>query len=267
MIRGRRTRWSGRPARRRRATTSHALPPIRSHAPLLDLREAAAAAAEEARHEARRGRAVAWGLWLGVLDGGAGACSPEADPVPERPIQWVMLGGAAAAALATGCGRWRSAARRAERRPRLITDSRSRRSTLVVGVGGGAARRELRAVADPDRRRHRGTRPRRARARAASPDAVDAPARESRGERRERAAADPRAAARQLEGRSRPGLRVLAAAASATCAARCASRGAGRRGGRRRSSPASLVLASRCCRASTPTPTTCCRCTWSSTCC
>ena len=54
-----------------------ALPPIRSYAPLLDLREASerAPARRGWRREARRDRVARVGAWLGVLTARAGCCS------------------------------------------------------------------------------------------------------------------------------------------------------------------------------------------------
>ncbi len=106
MTPGGRTRSSGRRAPRRRDTTSTALPPIRSYAPLLDLREA------EEQHSANEARItaagvvgmkraaiwlLAWGAWLGVLTGLQAAFEPKA-------IQFAIPGVASTACIASGLG-------------------------------------------------------------------------------------------------------------------------------------------------------------------
>ena len=138
MIRGRRTRSSGRRARRRRGTTSSALPPIRSYAPLLDLREAAERRPAQDpsitprgyRREARRDLAARVGLVARRADGGAGRI------FAPKLIQFAMP------AVASG-GVHRGRARAVGSRPapaaqrgaaRLITDSSVATATLVIGV-------------------------------------------------------------------------------------------------------------------------------------
>jgi len=55
---------------------------------------------------------------------------------PERTIQWVMLGGASAAAVATGAAVWQLGRARAARPPRaqLITDESAATAAFAVGV-------------------------------------------------------------------------------------------------------------------------------------
>jgi hypothetical protein len=55
---------------------------------------------------------------------------------PERTIQWVMLGGASAAAIATGSVAWQIGRARDARtpRPRLITDQSVATAAFAVGA-------------------------------------------------------------------------------------------------------------------------------------
>ena len=158
---------------------------------------------------APRSCSLAWGAWLGVWTGVQTAFLHAT--FPERTIQWVMLGGRRGGAHRDRRSRSGSSAdRRHAERPQLITDESVATAPFVVGARARAARRELRAVPAPDRRRHRGARARRPRARAARAR----PRRAARGGPDERARApDARAAARQLE--LDPG--VLAGAATADC--------------------------------------------------
>jgi len=76
---------------------------------------------------------VAWGTWLGVwtavqllfLDA----------TFPERTIQWVMLGGAAVAALTTGAAIRRIGGRRSRQgTTQLITSESTASATVAVGL-------------------------------------------------------------------------------------------------------------------------------------
>jgi hypothetical protein len=76
---------------------------------------------------------IAWGAWLGVWTAVQLLFLHAA--FPERTIQWVMLGGASAAALATGVGVWRlDRARRAAPCERLIVDQSAATATVSVGL-------------------------------------------------------------------------------------------------------------------------------------
>lgn len=76
---------------------------------------------------------VAWGAWLGVWTAVQLLFLHAA--LPERTIQWVMLGGAAAAALLTGAAIWRLGARRSPRgETQLITSESIATATVAVGL-------------------------------------------------------------------------------------------------------------------------------------
>jgi hypothetical protein len=76
---------------------------------------------------------AAWGLWLGVWT--AVQLVFLHATFPERMIQWVMLGGASAAAIATGAAIWQfGRTRRMPPTPQLITDESAATATLAVGV-------------------------------------------------------------------------------------------------------------------------------------
>jgi hypothetical protein len=77
---------------------------------------------------------AAWGAWLGVWTAVQLFFLHAA--FPERTIQWVMLGGAAAAALLTGAAIWRAGARRRPRgEPQLITNESIASAVAAVGLG------------------------------------------------------------------------------------------------------------------------------------
>ena len=83
----------------------------------------------------RRGAVVlvAWGSWLGVWTAVQLLFLHTA--FPERTIQWLMLGGASAAALVTGAALARLAgARRAPPDRQLIADQSAATATLAVGL-------------------------------------------------------------------------------------------------------------------------------------
>jgi hypothetical protein len=84
----------------------------------------------------RRGASVfvAWGLWLGVWT--AVQLVFVHAVFPERTIQWVMLGGASVAAIATGAGVWQLTRARGTRTPgaRPITDESAATAAFAVGV-------------------------------------------------------------------------------------------------------------------------------------
>jgi hypothetical protein len=76
---------------------------------------------------------VAWGLWLGVWT--AVQLLFLHATFPERTIQWMMLGSAAAGATATGVAVWQfSRARREEPTVALINDESAATATFAVGV-------------------------------------------------------------------------------------------------------------------------------------
>jgi hypothetical protein len=77
---------------------------------------------------------VAWGLWLGVWTALQLVFAHAA--FPERTIQWVMLGGAAAASIATGSAAWQLGRARDADTPRtqLITDQSVATAALAVGI-------------------------------------------------------------------------------------------------------------------------------------
>jgi hypothetical protein len=77
---------------------------------------------------------AAWGAWLGVWT--AVQLLFLRATFPERTIQWVMLGGAAAAALLTGAAIWRVGVRRSPRTAaQLITNESAASAVLAVGLG------------------------------------------------------------------------------------------------------------------------------------
>lgn len=116
---------------------------------------------------------VAWGTWLGIWT--AVQLVFRHATFPERTIQWVMLGGAAAASLATGAALWRLGARpeRADE-PRLITGESTASATVAVGaaivlvgssfglflllIGGGLTLLGLGGVVREERARRRASR-------------------------------------------------------------------------------------------------------------
>lgn len=75
-----------------------------------------------------------WGLWLGVWTAVQSAFVHAT--FPERTIQWVMLGGASAAALVVGAIVWRLDRHRDDGEPvaRLLADESVASATLVVGL-------------------------------------------------------------------------------------------------------------------------------------
>jgi hypothetical protein len=76
---------------------------------------------------------AAWGLWLGVWT--AVQLLFLKATFPERTIQWVMLGGAAAGAIATGAAVWQlGRTRRAPPATQLIPDESAATATFAVGV-------------------------------------------------------------------------------------------------------------------------------------
>jgi hypothetical protein len=76
---------------------------------------------------------VAWGLWLGVWSGVQLVFLHAT--LPERTIQWVMLGGAAAGALASGAAIWQfGRARPTPETPKLITDDSAATAAFAVGL-------------------------------------------------------------------------------------------------------------------------------------
>jgi hypothetical protein len=75
---------------------------------------------------------VAWGLWLGVWT--AVQLLFLKATFPERTIQWVMLGGAAAGATATGVAVWRLGRTRRAAPTQLIADESAATAALAVGV-------------------------------------------------------------------------------------------------------------------------------------
>jgi hypothetical protein len=76
---------------------------------------------------------AAWGAWLGAWTAVQLLFLDTA--FPERTIQWVMLGGAAAAALVTGAAIWHLGARLSpERETQLITSESSASATAAVGL-------------------------------------------------------------------------------------------------------------------------------------
>ena len=76
---------------------------------------------------------VAWGLWLGVWT--AVQLLFLHATLPERTIQWVMLGGAAAGALTSGAAVWRlGRARRTRETVQLITDDSAATAAFAVGL-------------------------------------------------------------------------------------------------------------------------------------
>ncbi len=76
---------------------------------------------------------VAWGAWLGVWT--AVQMLFLHATFPERTLQWVMLGGASAGALATGFGIWRLDRRhRAGPWERLIANESAATATFTVGL-------------------------------------------------------------------------------------------------------------------------------------
>ncbi|MGH2852001.1 MAG: hypothetical protein ACRDLP_15465 [Solirubrobacteraceae bacterium] len=76
---------------------------------------------------------AAWGAWLGVWTAVQLLFLHAA--FPERTIQWVMLGGAAAAALVTGAAIWLLGARRSRHtQTQLITRESSATATVAVGL-------------------------------------------------------------------------------------------------------------------------------------
>jgi hypothetical protein len=77
---------------------------------------------------------AAWGAWLGVWT--AVQLLFLHATFPERTIQWVMLGGAAAAALLTGAAIWRVGGRRSPPgASQLITSESAASAVLAVGLG------------------------------------------------------------------------------------------------------------------------------------
>jgi hypothetical protein len=84
----------------------------------------------------RRGAIVfaAWGLWLGLWT--AVQLLFLHTSFPERTVQWVMLGGASAGAIATGAALWQLGRVRPESpTERLIADESAATATFAVGVG------------------------------------------------------------------------------------------------------------------------------------
>jgi hypothetical protein len=77
---------------------------------------------------------LAWGAWLGAWTAVQSLFIHAT--FPERTIQWVMLGGAAAATLAAGVIVWRLDHRLDAGEPasRLLTDQSVASATLVVGL-------------------------------------------------------------------------------------------------------------------------------------
>ena len=76
---------------------------------------------------------VAWGLWLGVWT--VVQLVFLHATLPERTIQWVMLGGAAAGAIASGAAIWQlGRARRTTKTVRLITDDSAATAAFAVGL-------------------------------------------------------------------------------------------------------------------------------------
>ena len=76
---------------------------------------------------------LAWGTWLGAWT--AVQLAFLHVRFPERTIQWVMLGGASVAALATGGVIWRLDRRRGSDDPtRLLADDSVASATLAVGL-------------------------------------------------------------------------------------------------------------------------------------
>lgn len=76
---------------------------------------------------------VAWGTWLGIWT--AVQLLFLHATFPERTIQWVMLGGASAAAIATGAAVFQlGRARRPPPDRRLVADESAATATLAVGV-------------------------------------------------------------------------------------------------------------------------------------
>jgi len=77
---------------------------------------------------------AAWGAWLGAWT--AVQLLFLHATFPERTIQWVMLGGAAAAALLTGAAIWRVGVRRSPRgAAQLIANESAASAVLAVGLG------------------------------------------------------------------------------------------------------------------------------------
>jgi hypothetical protein len=77
---------------------------------------------------------VAWGLWLGAWTSVQLVFAHSV--FGERTIQWVMLGGASAGAIAVGVAVWQLGRARDTRPPRarLITDESAATATFAVGV-------------------------------------------------------------------------------------------------------------------------------------
>jgi hypothetical protein len=76
---------------------------------------------------------AAWGLWLGVWTAVQLVFLHAA--LPERTIQWVMLGGVSAAAIVTGAAIWQlGRARRGPPTAQLIADESAATAALAVGV-------------------------------------------------------------------------------------------------------------------------------------
>lgn len=77
---------------------------------------------------------VAWGLWLGVWT--VVQLVFLHATLPERTIQWVMLGGAAAGALASGAAIWQlgRSRRRTPETVKLITDDSAATAAFAVGL-------------------------------------------------------------------------------------------------------------------------------------
>ena len=124
-----------------------ALPPIRSYAPLLDLRETA-----EAGHVRRAAIVLlAWGAWLGVVTALQAAFAHDADPF--SCIRRLPALGLRRRVPARGAARSTStpAARRALAADHATT--RCAHDHARDGARGRARRARLRPVADPDRRR------------------------------------------------------------------------------------------------------------------
>ncbi|MCW3031780.1 MAG: hypothetical protein JWM60_125 [Solirubrobacterales bacterium] len=79
---------------------------------------------------------LGWGAWLAVLTAAQLAFAPvRPRSVGLHPIEYELLGGAAAACLLTGLGLWRLDLRRAAvERPRALPDQSLAAATLAAGL-------------------------------------------------------------------------------------------------------------------------------------